>query len=90
MPSWTTVSLLGPPLQYTANSVGHILKNESNADDDDCPDIVAPSFKEMFSSAMMTTTVETPDERSDRKTGGKKKKNNKGMLLFATGAQRKY
>lgn len=38
---------------------------------------------------MMTTTVETSNKKSDRKTGGKKKKN-KGMLLFATGAQRKY
>ena len=62
--------------------------------DDDGPDIAAPSFKDMFTAALLTTPVEQaepkqqPFEQKAQK-GGKKKKN-KGTLLFATGAQRKY
>lgn len=63
----------------------------TSIDDEDCgPDIVAPSFQEMFSTAMFTTPLDINNKNNEKKTSGKKKKNNKGMLLFATGAQRKY
>jgi len=56
-------------------------------EDDDGPDVFAPDFKEMFSAAMFAT----PSSSDVSGVKGKnKKKKDKGMLLFATGGQRKY
>ena len=69
-------------------------------EDDDGPEIVAPTFKEMFSAAMFTAPSTELSNSSNSsvlgksdvpgKSGKKKKKGNKGTLLFATGGQRKY
>ena len=56
-----------------------MLKPES--DDEE----ITPTFKEMFNTAMLNA----PSEGNGSKTSGKKKKK-KGLLLFSTGAQRKY
>lgn len=61
-------------------------------DEDDGPDIVAPDFKQTFSAAMFATPIKSESKvMSGNGSGGKgKKKKDKGMLLFATGGQRKY
>jgi len=66
----------------------------SGNDDEDGPNLVAPSLKEMFTAAMVmqSTSVAGTDEKksSSNKKGKKGKGGGKGTLLFATGAQRKY
>jgi len=65
-------------------------------DEEDGPDVVAPDFKQTFSAAMFATPLKSESKNSPQ-NGGKgngggkgKKKKEKGMLLFATGGQRKY
>jgi len=66
-------------------------------DDDDGPNVVAPSLKEMFSAAMFSQGAingagsTEPSAENIVKSGKKGKKGKaKGTLLFSTGAQRKY
>lgn len=59
-------------------------------DDDDGPEIVAPDFKQTFSAAMFAAPMKQEGGPSAAKGKNGKKKKEKGMLLFATGGQRKY
>ena len=75
-------------LRQTTSTVS---RNGPTGEDEDGPDLVAPSLKEMFTAAMVmqSTSVAGTDEKKSSKKG-KKGKGGKGTLLFATGAQRKY
>jgi len=87
-------SLQGPELTPFVPKDIRIVK-----DDADGPDIVAPDFKKTFSAAMFAAPIKSeppngpqnggPSSKSSGGGKGKKKKE-KGMLLFATGGQRKY
>lgn len=71
------------PVSMATISSFERIKGESDED------VVAPSFKEMFSAAMLTTPTEVSHKSRNNKSK-KTKTKNKGTLLFATGSQRKY
>ncbi|XP_047141975.1 E3 ubiquitin-protein ligase RNF10 isoform X3 [Hydra vulgaris] len=61
-------------------------RNLTVLQDNEC-EISTPTFKEMFNAAISATTLKCLDPTQENNS---KKKKQKGILLFSTGAQRKY
>ena len=53
----------------------------------DCSEVLNPTFKEMFNAAILAAPLKSLDVAQGNSV---KKRKQKGVLLFATGAQRKY
>lgn len=99
--SLTTHFLFSPFLFFSGPELTPFVPKDIRIvkDDADGPDIVAPDFKKTFSAAMFAAPIKSeppngpqnggPSSKSSGGGKGKKKKE-KGMLLFATGGQRKY
>jgi len=92
---WGKPSFNSAPQAVYTRSLNSTATTTQNVDgDEDGPNIVAPSLKEMFTAAMVmqssSVTTESTASPSGKKSNSKKGKKNKGTLLFATGAQRKY
>ena len=87
--------MLAPQAVYTRSLIPAtrtITQRNDVDDDEDGPNIFAPSLKEMFTAAMVMQSSSNivATEASEKKSTSKKGKKSKGTLLFATGAQRKY
>jgi len=92
---WGKPSFSSAPQAVYTRSLNSTATTTQNVDgDEDGPNIVAPSLKEMFTAAMVMQSSSSAKAESSMSSGkkstSKKGKKNKGTLLFATGAQRKY